>query len=126
LENHHFNDHDLIDEFLGTSANIFISQEDLLIGTSSSAYYRLCHVACNIISCDENIPCSLNIQSNELNFELIQGSEVIHDEEQNNEIIDHPFLSLQPPVLHKDDSLVQVTHETSLIYTSSDIQLKEL
>ena len=52
-------------------------QEYVLMGTSSSPHYPLFSTICNAFS-----------SYNELGFELKQGSEIIHDQEEGNRIID--------------------------------------
>lgn len=140
LDNHHSNHKYSIDIYgngcPSVSIDFLISQENFnlhgfnlefnlvkeyfLMGISSSAYCTL-----YLVSYNENIPCSLNLQSDEQNFELTQDNEVIYDEEENNEIIKHPSHAFQFPILHNKDSLAQITHEIYPIYKSLDMQLGE-
>lgn len=55
--------------------------ENVLMETSSSPHYPLNSIVCNASNFEEDSPCSLNRSSNELGFEMPQGSEVVHDEE---------------------------------------------
>lgn len=64
--------------------------------------------------------------SNELDFELTHGGDIIHDEEERTKIIKNSFHSLSFPVVHGDYSLVQVTHEIRSIYSYLEVQSEEL
>jgi len=74
--------------------------------TSSSSHYPLCATVCNASNCDEDTPFSLSSSYDELNSQLTQGSEVIHDEKRNNQIIEHPFYPSSFLVLHEDNYFV--------------------
>lgn len=63
--------------------------------------------------------------SHELNLEMIQDIENIHDEVESNQIIEHPFHPLSYLVLYGGNSSNQCDHEIFLIHTSLDLWLKE-
>lgn len=101
LNNHHHDDSESIivcdDVFPSTPFGISVLQEKIVskyidiesdsyqevvrFETSSSPHYPLCSIVCNSSTCEEDTPCSSSSLSNELDFELTQDSEVIHDEE---------------------------------------------
>lgn len=101
------------------SSDLSVSHEDLtfdpksdsvkeyvFIEASSSPHRPLCSANCNESICDEDTPCSLFSSSDELS----QGSEVVHDEIENNQNIEyfsHPLSSL---LLHEDNSSNQLAH----------------
>lgn len=97
-------------------------KENALTKTSSSPHYPLCCTVCNASNCTPWYSCS---SSNELDYGLTQGSEVIHDENENKSPIKYPFNSSSFPILHKEISLVQVTHDIFPKYASLDVQLEE-
>ena len=92
--------------------------------TSSSSHSPSYSTICNALTSEEDTPCSSCSSFNLLEFELRQGSEVIYDEEEGEKIIKYPFHSLSFPILCKQDSLVQVTHESFPIYPSLDAQFE--
>ena len=74
--------------------------------TSSLPHYPFCSSICNASICNEGTPCSLCSSSNELDFQLKQGSEVIHDEEEGDQLIKDPFHSLSFPIAHEENSSI--------------------
>jgi len=100
LGNHHSEDDHSIDvhgdEFPSALTDLPVSQEDfdlkyldieyvsvkedVLMETPSSPHSPLCSTFCNVLTYDEDTPCFSSSSSNELNFELTQDSEDIHDE----------------------------------------------
>ena len=86
--------------------------------TPSSPHYPLCSTFCNALTCDGDTPFSSISSSNELNFELTQNSEVIHDEKEGMWLINYPFDSLSFPIFHEENSSIQVTHEIFPVYPS--------
>lgn len=126
----HSNDDDSIDvchdEFPSTSYDLSISHEyfnlDLESGyvkeyfhieTSFSPHYPLCPIVCNKYTCDRDNPCSLVSSSNELSPQLTQGSEVVHGEIENSQIIEYPSHSSSSLILHEDNSSNHLSHEIS-------------
>lgn len=95
-------------------------KDDVFIENSTSPHYPSCSTFCNV-----DTPFSPDSSSNELDFELMQGSDIIHDQEEGNEIIKYPFHPLSFLILHEENSAIQLTHEICLIYQSLDVQLEE-
>lgn len=78
-------------------------KENVFIEASSVTHFSLCYIL--------YMSFSLDIPPNKKDSELSQGSEVIHDEKGNNQIIECPFYPLSFLVLHEENSSVHVTHE---------------
>ena len=77
---------------------------DILTEISSSYHYPLCSIVCDASTCDGETPCYSISSSNELTSQFIQGGEDIHDERQNNQIIEYSFDPSPSLVLHKYNS----------------------
>lgn len=73
----------------------------------------------------KTLKCSSSSLSHELNLEMRHVSKNIHDEEESNEIIEHPFHPLSSLVLYGGNSSNQCDHEIFLIHISSDLRSKE-
>lgn len=106
--NHSDDDDESVDvchhQCLGASSNFSVSQEDftldlesnldkeeVLIKNSSSSHYPLCSTIFDAYTCDRDTPCSSSYSSNELNYELTQDGEIIHDENDNDKITEYSF-----------------------------------
>lgn len=62
--------------------------------SSSSPPYPLCSIVWDAPTCDEDAPCSSSYSFYDLTYKFMQVSEIIDEEEEINEIIEHPFHSL--------------------------------
>lgn len=99
LGNHHSDDDDSIDvhgdKFPSAPFDISVSKEDfvledldlkvgsvqenVLMETSTSPHYTSYSTFCNKFTCEEDTPCFSSSLSNELDFELTQGCDAIHE-----------------------------------------------
>jgi len=141
LDNNHSNDDDFIDlrnhKCPGVSTNLLVSHEDfnldpesdsvkgVLIETSSSSRYPLCTTICDTSTCDKDTPCYLSSSSNELSSQLKQGSQIIHDANENNQMIKYSFHPSSSLPLHEDNSSNKLAHKIPSIHSSLNLQLEE-
>lgn len=100
-------------------------KEYVLIKILSSSHYPLCSTICDASTLDEDTPFSSSYSYDELSSQLTQGSEVSHNEKENNQIIVYPLYSLSFSILHEDSSSNHLAHEISLIHTSLYFLLEE-
>lgn len=130
LNNHHSGDDDYVDvcndEFPSEPANPSLPREyfylkylDLesdsvneyvVMKTSSLSHYPLCSTIFYVSTYEEDTPCYLSSSFDELTSQLTQGSEVIHTEQENNQIIEYSFHPSSSPVFHDDSSSNQIFH----------------
>lgn len=68
--------------------------------TSPLYHYPLRSTIYATSTCDEDAPCSSSSSSGELTSQFTQGSEVIHNEKENNQIIEYHLHSLLSLVFH--------------------------
>lgn len=97
----------------------------MLIETSSSSHYTLCSTIYDASTCDEDTPWSLSSSSNELSSQLTQGNDIIHDANENNQIIEYSFHLSSSLLLHEYKSSNKLAHEISLIHSPSNLRLEE-
>lgn len=69
-------------------------EENSLINTFSLSHYPLWSLVYDASTCNEDTPCSSSSSSHELTSQFTQGSEVVHDERENNHDIEYPFHSI--------------------------------
>jgi len=139
LGNNHFDDDDFVDvcddECPSDPVDLSVShenfnlkyldlesvlvEENALIETPSLSLYPLWSLVYDASTFDEDTLCSSNSSLHELTSQLTQGSEVVHDERENNQIIEYPFHPISSLVLHQDNSLNQLAHE---IFLSLDLR----
>lgn len=55
------------------------------------------------------------------NSQLMQGGEIIHDENENNKIIKYSFHPSSSILLHEDNCPNHISHQISLVHTSSNL-----
>lgn len=79
-------------------------EENALIETYSFSHYPLFSLVYNESTCDEDNPCSSISSSYKLTSQLTQGSEIVHDERENNQIIENSFYHVSSLILHEDKS----------------------
>ena len=78
------------------------------IETSSSPHFPTCPTIQNTSTCIRDTPFSLTSSSDDLSPQLTQGSEVVHDEVENNLIIERTSHSQSSLLLHEDNSSSQL------------------
>lgn len=142
LGNNHPGDDDCVyvfnHEFLGVLTDILVSHEDfdldlesylveehVITKTSSSSHYPVCSNIFDAFTCNIDTPWSTIYSSNDLTSQLRLGGEIIHDENENNKIIEYSFHSLSSLLLHEENSSNELAHEIFLIHTSSNLWLEE-
>lgn len=79
----------------------------------------MCSTVCNASTCDRGNPCSSSSLSDELNYQLTQGSEIIDDENEHNQIINYSIHPSSYFLLHEDNSSNQISHDNFPFHTYS-------
>jgi len=85
----------------------------------------MCPKIRNTSTCDEDTSCSSFFASDELSPWLTQGSEVVNDETENNQIIESPSHPSSTLILHEGNYSNRISHEISLINLSLNLWPEE-